>query len=308
MAIEGVRDLTEAIRNRNTEILGDIFAPTYNGTTYYVDGNYGEDGRTGMSWEKPLKTLNEAFARSHLDMARGADRYARRNRVYACGDEFSDTLITSPQKTDIIGVGSDNGYPMAGLKGNHAPVNSAMGTRWFNFRFLPVTANPIFTLGATSGNPEYHYCQFDASGDLIATTAITATACARLKVKNCELIGDTSGFSTAAISIAAGEAVGISIEKNTIFSESIGILIASHTGKDCWLKENWIKSTGICISAASTVFHVVGNRCITLNAAGTAGAGAIICNQFLSNDNRLTCSDLAFTYPLLGEDANGQTG
>jgi hypothetical protein len=280
------------------------------GMDYFVDNNYGSTGNDGLTWMTALKTLAGAITLSNANIANDPrihhGGFCSRNRIFFRGDQETATLVTQPEKCDVIGVGSDSGYPMAGLMGNHAPADGHFGTRWYNIRFIPKTAAPIFTLGSTSGNPEFHGCLFDADGDAVATTGITTAAVSRLKVIGCEFTGNTTGFSTAAISIGAGAGVGITIADNLIYSASIGILIAGHSGANCSLLRNFIKSTGICISASGSVFNVIGNRGITLNAPGTAGAGAVICNQFLSCDNRFTTSNTAFTYPLLGEDANGE--
>jgi hypothetical protein len=285
----GVVNFRQGVASFGNLLVGDG-SKDISGSTYFVDGNSGADGNKGDSFLRPFKTLTKAFAVSNADIARGSDRWARRNTIYVSGDQIEENLVTQPEKCDVRGVGSDSGYPMAGIKGNHAPVDGHFGTRWYNIRFIPDTAAPIFTLASTSGNPEFYDCLFDADGDAVATTAITTATVSRLKVIGCEFVGNTTGFSTAAISIGSGAGVGITIANNLINSASIGILIAGHSGVGCWILKNFIKSTGICISAASTVFHIVGNRGITLNDNGTALAGAVIGSVALALDNAFTCS------------------
>ena len=281
----------------------EYFGPK--GGVYYVDGNVAATG--GGSPDHPYATLAEAITASNAAIALSANRWwARRNRIYACGDTLAESLVAYPTKCDVIGCGSDDGFPMAGILGNHIPVNSAMGTRFFNFRFIPVSATPIISLGATAGNSEYYDCLFDSSGTLTATIGILLTAASWVKiVRNKFVPSGGAGFSTAAIDIATGASHGTLIEGNRIYSAAKGIRVNSgFTGVDSWILDNKIKSTLACIDDQAGSFHVVGNRGITLAAAGTAGAGAVVCNQFLSSDNEFTASNLCFTYPLL-HDADG---
>jgi hypothetical protein len=302
--IEAVEQLTEAIRNRNTELLGYFFEPSYNGSSYYVDGNYGHDGRTGADWTHPLSSLTEAISRSNTDIARGADRWAHRNRIFVIGDELTENLVAFPQKCDIIGVGSDSGFPMAGLLGNHVPVNSAAGTRIFNMHLIPVAAAPIISMGATGGNCEVRGCVLDSSGTLTATIGILITAASWCKIiGNMFVQSGGAGFSTAAIDVATGASHGLVIEGNRIMSASKGIRANSgRTGADSWIKDNYIKSTLACIDEQSSTFHIVGNKGITLAAKGSSLAGAVVGNVALSCDNKFTCAgtDNNIVWPAAG--------
>lgn len=271
------------------------------GNTWFVDGNMGNDGNEGIEWNEAFKTLAYAFSVSHADIARSDQKHwARRNTIYIAGDQFEETLIAFPQKTDIIGLGSDSGFPMAGIKGNHAPVNSAMGVRLFNIHFIPKTAAPIVTLVSTSGNVEFHGVNLDASGDAIATTAITSTACARLIVEDSQIggVGSGTSFSTSAISLGNGAAMQTVIARNRIYSSGDGIVVGStRSGGDSWIIGNFIKSTTICINDPSSTFHIWNNRGASVADDGTAGAGNVVGNVKLSGDNVFAGNDKTFIWP-----------
>ncbi|KKK54076.1 hypothetical protein LCGC14_3088390, partial [marine sediment metagenome] len=114
---------------------------------------------------------------------------------------------------DVIGVGSADGYKGAGITGNHLPVNSAMGTRFYNIAFRPLTAADIMTLTSSNQAVEFHGCVFDANGAATAVSAIDATASNFLKIRNCEFHG---AFSGDVIDIGAGVADSTVIKDNII--------------------------------------------------------------------------------------------
>lgn len=267
----------------------------FSGSTYFVDGNSGSDGNTGKSYEKPFKTLAKAFAVSHADIARGADRWARRNTIYISGDTFDENLVVFPQKTDVIGLGSYDANPRAGIKGVHAPVNSAIGTRFFNIHWkAEATASPMITLASDSGGIEFYNCVFDGVVGTV-TTGITATASTFLHVEDCQFWGV---FATAAISIATGDAVRTEIIGNRITDATVGILINSGTtfSYGCIIDNNIISVATITIDDNSDLAVVTRNELISAGAGATVGtmANAMQCdiNVFKASNNRLACSNV----------------
>jgi hypothetical protein len=112
-------------------------------------------------------------------------------------------------------------------------------------------------------------------------------------VIDCKFIG---GFATSDISLATGAMVDVEIRRNIMHgSAGTGIVINSGTtvAYGGVIAENFISSTGICINDASGKFYVYNNRCVTANAKGSAGAGAIVAGAYMMQDNRISCSDLA---------------
>jgi hypothetical protein len=272
------------------------FQKDFSGSTYYVDGNCGiDDQRYGKSLKKPYKTLAYAFDVSHSDIARGSDRWARRNTVFIAGDTFTETLVAFPQKTDVIGIGSYDSNKQAGIIGNHAPVNAGIGTRFFNVWFKgPAVASPLITLTAACSGMEVEGCVFDAHAS--TTTAITSTASPYMKVRHSRFQG---AFATAYISIAAGEAGGTVIRDNVMGDgAAVGILI-SNSATTSWrsvIKDNFIQTGTITIDDNSDLFYIVGNDLISAGAGATVGtmADAMQCdiNPFRASGNRLACSNV----------------
>jgi len=265
-----------------------------NGSVYFVDNNYGSNSNNGTSWDEAFKTLAYAIAVSNVDIASGASRWARRNIIYFTGDTETTTLVAFPNKCDVIGVGSYDANKMPGITGNHAPVLAAsVGTRFINIWFkAPAVASPIITLTSATSGCEFWGCMFDGVVGTV-TTGITATASPNLKVNNCKFIG---GFATADISLATGAMIDVEIRNNNMHgSAGQGILINSGTtvAYGGLIKDNFISSTGVCINDASSKFHIVNNRVITLGVKGAAGAGGIVGGAYMMLDNRYSASDLA---------------
>lgn len=268
-----------------------------NGEVYFVEGNAGSDFNDGKSWDSAWQTLAKAIAVSHANIASGKFGWAKRNTIYICGDQFEESLIALPQKTDIVGCGSDSGFPMAGIKGHHAPVNGAMGVRFFNIHFRPVTANPLITLVSTSGSNEYHGCNLDSSGDAIATMAISATGNPFLKVMGCQIggVGSGTSFATAAIYLGTGAARETVIAGNRIYSSAIGISVhASRSGGDSWIADNYIYAGTVTIDDDSDTFMVINNKLVTPAADGDT---AVDINIRLAADNWVTNASQAGPWP-----------
>lgn len=264
------------------------------GTVYYCDNNAGNDAYDGLSIDYPFKTLAKAAAVSHADMNR-RNRWARRNTIYYFADTETATLVAFPQKTDIVGLGSYDANKMAGITGNHAPVNTAYGTRFFNIWFKgPAVASPLITLTNATSGVEFIGCCFDAAAQ--TTTGITATAHPFLRVRQCRFQG---AFATAYISIGAGEAGGL-VVRDCIMGDgaAVGILINSGTTTS-WravIKDNFIQAGTITIDDNSDLMYVIGNDLISAGAGATVGtmADAMQCdiNVFRASGNRLACSNV----------------
>lgn len=280
--------------------------PTINpsgGRDYYVDGNAGHDtNNTGSSWDDAYKTVAVGLAASHANIASGAAGWAARNRVFIKGDSFEEDLVALAQKTDIIGVGTKHGFPMASIIGNHSTFAAAYGgCRLFNIQFMaPAAGGDIFTLptGGNVANIEFHGCNFAASSDIAASGAILCTDVDFLVIKDCQFTG---GFSDAVIEFAAGTARGLLIEGNYIDGNDEGIAIDAST--TCVpevgiINKNVIHTGTKCINDASSNFVVTNNNCITTQAKS---GGHITANQYLSSGNKVNASDLANAdWPALG--------
>ncbi|MFA5340606.1 MAG: hypothetical protein WC332_02400 [Clostridia bacterium] len=272
------------------------------GSTYFVDNNSGSDSNDGSSWAKAFKTFAKATAISNIDIARGSDRWARRNTIYYCADTETATIVAFPNKCDVIGCGSYDANKQAGILGNHAPVNAGnYGTRFFNIWFKgPAVASPLVTLASTSSGIEFDSsCVFDANA--LTTTGITATASPFLKVH--PGVRFQGAFATAYISIGAGEAGGTEIFGiRATDSAASGIVInaSTTTSWGAFIAHNMIKAATVTINDASSLFHVIDNDLISL--ATVTGyetpAEALVCNAALASRNHLTAANVNFDYPI----------
>lgn len=262
------------------------------GSTYFVDGNSGLDSNDGSSWENAFKTLAKAFAISHADIARGSDRWARRNTIYAAGDAFTEDLVVLPQKTDVIGVGSYDGFQKAGIIGNHVPVNTAYGCRLINFQFRgDSSGGDMFTLVAGNSGLGFYGCDFHADGGTAATGAILGTAVRFLTVEGCHFNG---AFSDAVIELAAGNGGWTIIRNNIIEGANQGIDVKTgftSSAENSYIIGNVFKTTLACINDTDGVFHLIDNRGITAANKGASLAGAVVGNTDLSAGNLFTCAD-----------------
>jgi len=237
------------------------------GTTFFVDNNYGNDGNDGLSLDAPLKTFARATILNNIDIARGADRWARRNTIYLMADTETATLTAFPNKCDVIGVGSYDANTKPGITGHHAPVNTGnYGTRFINVWFKGVaTATPIVTLASTSSGIQFIGCTFDGVAGTV-THAIKATASPFLKVIGCDIFGL---FATAYIGFGTGDTAGTVIKDNWMHgSDCIGIVnVTGTTSSYQTLVENNVISvtgTGLCVddeaNGSTGILYLVGNR------------------------------------------------
>ena len=276
---------------------------------YYVDGNAGDDSNSGLSWEESLKTLAVGLAASHTDIASGARGWAARNVIYCKGDALDEDLVLLAQKTDVIGVGHWDRHPYCGLIGNHIPTgaaNSGLGTRFFNMYFRANSAGgDIWTLDSTVGGLEFHNCWFDAGSTTAATGAIVSTASTHLGIFNNKF---TRKYSDAVIEFGTGDARGSHIVGNYIEGANAGIELGAGTTDSSGASEefilvadNYISTATECINDAASIARIVNNVCVTLQAKGASGAGAIVGQEFLSGGNKISASDLANAdWPALG--------
>ena len=250
-----------------------IFPNPSGGGDYYVDNNAGVDATgDGLSWATPWKTL--ATAITAINARTGTSNYAARCRIFYKADSETVDLVALPQKTDIIGVGSCDAYPMASIKGNHAPLTEKYGARFFNVRFRPAAAAPLWTLIANNNGVKFIGCQFVGSESAItATSAISTTATELLDVIGCDFDG---AFSADVIAIGAGNASGLKIVGNTIRgAANDGIVIdtgATYTSVNSVpiIKGNLISVAGCTIKDVPDNALVVDNDLISAAATGTA--------------------------------------
>lgn len=268
------------------------------GTTYFVDGNSGLDSNDGKSWENAFQTFARAVVVSNVDIARGSDRWARRNTIYMAGDRLVEDITALPNKTDVIGVGSCDSFKGACLEGDHV-IASGTGTRFYNMGFEPGTADDIFTFStAGSSGIEFHNCEFRANrGGSVATGAIEVTNCINLKVINCEFRG---AFSSEYINIAAGAINGMIIRGNTMVGGADNGIMVTGTGtitggQRGLIADNYIECADIAIDVnATSVFNVINNIMIS---DAAIGSGSYVIDLSFAAKNLLTGNDISVGIP-----------
>ena len=261
------------------------------GSTYFVDNNCGSDSNDGSSWERCFKTLAKAVAVSNVDIARGSDRWARRNTIYYCADTETADLVAFPNKCDVIGVGSYDANTKPGITGNHVPVNAGnYGTRFYNIWFkAPADASPIVTLASTSSGIQFIGCTFSATAT--TTIGIQATASPFLKVIGCRFEG---AFVTSYITFGAGEAGGTEIKDNQMVDAAAAGIIVNSSTTTSWrsvITNNLIQAATLCLDENSDLFYFTRNEFISA-AAVTAGYAEVLdvnvkrgANNYLTADN-----------------------
>jgi hypothetical protein len=275
----------------------EYFGPK--GGIFYVDGNVSATG--SGSPDHPYATLAEAITASDAAMALSANRWwARRNRIYACGDTLAEDLVKFPTKCDVIGCGSYNGNTMLGLSGMHVPVGEAFGTRFYNIMFVAhAHAAPIVTLTGGTASPsgvQFHGCMFDGTAGTM-TSAILSTAHPFMVVNDCDFVGT---FVTSYITFGAGEAGRTRIMNNRMLGTAAKGIVIPGTTTASWMpliEGNKINATGDPIEDASNLFYTVNNRMITAANIATTTDGYTF-NLALSSGNILTgASGVAATIP-----------
>lgn len=272
------------------------------GTTYYVDANAGVNTNDGLSWEYPLKTLAAAIVLSNAAIAAGAAGWANRNRIFYKGDNAeaaAETLITLPNKCDVIGVGSYDHRPMPFMIGNHViGAGAYMGTRFINMGFLsPAAGGVIFTVPTTTSGLAFLGCHFDGRSTVAATKAILATAVEQLTIQGCRFYGK---FSTTTIDLGAGATRALLITDNYIESGAIGV--AAHASLTCadaigFIDRNTFAVVTLCIDDNSSKLSCNDNRGFT--AAAKEIATVMDCNEVTCANNIFGNATGTGIYPAL---------
>lgn len=238
----------------------EYFGPK--GGVYYTDGNVAATG--GGSPDHPYATLAEAVTASDAAMALAGNRWwARRNRIYVCGDDLVEDLVKFPTKCDVIGCGSQDHNTQVGLSGHHAPIGESFGTRFFNVHFKSKAhASPVITLTNATSGLQIHGCTFDGTSGTM-TSGILSTASWCLIVDDCDFVGT---FVTSYITFGAGEAGRTRIINNRMLGTAAkGIVAPAQTTASYkpLIQGNTIHATGKPIEDASNLFFVVNNRLMT---------------------------------------------
>lgn len=273
------------------------------GSTYFVDNNSGNDGNDGSSWERAFKTLQKAAVVSNVDIARGSDRWARRNTIYYCADYETVGMTTFPNKCDVIGCGSYDANSKPGIYGHHVPANAGnYGTRFINIWFKSTAAaGPIVTLASTSSGIQFVDCTFTTNGT--TTIGIQATASPFMKVIGCRFEG---AFATSYMTFGTGECGGTEIIGNTMVDSAVDGIVVGSGATASWspvIKDNFIYAPGIVINDAVSagIFWIVGNNLIsdTSPLGSPSFTEAVVGDLGKMVGNNLTTTTVMGPYPIV---------
>lgn len=270
------------------------------GETFYVEGNAGSDAANGKTWATAFKTLTVALAASHANIAAGSRGWASRNTIYCKGDSLTEDLTKLADKTDVVGVGSCDGFgPGARLLGNHVISGAYIGCRFINMALKDDdTTGTIMTLVTAQGATQFIGCDFLTGTATVR--GLLATAVTDLRVHGCRFLGSwASSFSTACLSLGAGSGNRTFITNNVFnntHATGVGVLVdIARSGAGSWLADNKFATTAMAIDENSDTFAVVGNRIVvgTVKAAETS----VDIPAALSLDNLIVGSNGAISVP-----------
>jgi len=238
------------------------------GRVYFVDGNKSTAGN-GSSWDDAFNTLSAAMAASHADIAVSAYRkWAARNTIFVIADGITEDITKLAQKTDIIGLGSNDAFNgLAKITGSWIipDTTSYMGCRFYNMYFTDSGATPIWDLDTQNGI-EFHNCRFEATA--LTTIGLQLEECNRIVVNKClfTMFGTSRAFATACLVVVqdTDPAYEITIANSRFVTDHIGIDWNETATYDCWIRDNYFLTDGMCVDAEDTVgLMVVENRMVT---------------------------------------------
>ena len=266
---------------------------------YYVDLNISSPG-DGFTLATAFSTIAAAITASNTSIGLTANRWwARRNRIFVCGDGITESLTVLPEKCDIIGVGTDL-YDHPRVTGMHAIAVAKVGCRFINIGFTASGAGDVFDIVAGCYGMSFINCDFTPA-ITGSTKAIEIDDAAGIRIIGCNFqigSGGPSYFATA-IDIEGTIHHDCVIANNVIIGTA-GIAV-SDAAANCFgsiIKDNVIRSTsGLPINEDSDDWMVVNNRMMTTINIGTTTAGYDF-NLALASGNILTgLSGVAATVP-----------
>lgn len=273
------KNLRGWVTTLNTDITlsGGSLGLRSGGTVYYVDGNKSTAGN-GTSWDDAFNTLSAAMAASHANIAVSSRRaWATRNTIYVRADGITEDLTTMAQKTDIIGVGSDDAFEKALITGTWIipDTTSYLGCHFYNMLFQDDGAGgALFDIDTQSGI-EFHNCWFRPNAT--DTIGLQVEECQNIVVNNCFFgeQGTNGDFTASAIKVVDDtDAVwNYRITNNIIYSDAIGIDWDETGSEGNLIAHNFMYTVGIGIDEEGDKVFCIGNRMVTAVDTGTYTAG-----------------------------------
>jgi hypothetical protein len=271
----------------------EYFGPK--GGVYYVDLNVAATG--GGSPDHPFATVAEAITASNTSIGLSTNRWwARRNRIFVCGDGITENLTVLPEKCDIIGCGSDL-VPYPRIIGHHTIALAKVACRFINIGFTLDGTGVGLTIPAGCHG-------FQIIGGMLQpslagnTVGVQITDSALVRIEGFEVHQNPGAYGTGICAVGIAIA-GTTSNHQTLINECFieateGIdVVASAPAYGSRITNNIIKATALCIDENSDVVIVANNELITAANGNTDGAGAIDCNAALASNNRITSGNTA---------------
>ena len=278
-----------------------IYPNPHGGEDYYVDGNVSASG-DGLSWSTAFATLAEAITASNVSIALTANRWwARRNRIFVCGDqEIDENLTVLPEKCDVIGTGTDL-LPFPRIIGNHTIAAATVGVRFINCGFIAEGTGDLFVIPASCHGLQFLGCWFQPK--TTSSKALEITSSAHLRIENCTFTvgaGDMDKIFGIAISLEGTVLHDVQILNNKI-TATAGIKVdsASAVAMGGLIQGNTIRATALAIDDNSDDFQVVNNRWMTDIDTTTSTAGYDFNIQLACGNIQMGATGLCDSVPFM---------
>ncbi len=244
---------------------------------YYVDLNTANSTADGKSWDTAFDTVAEAITASNASIGLAANRWwARRNRIFVCGDGITESLTVLPEKCDIIGVGADL-HPFPRITGAHTIALAKVGCRFINMGFQASGTGDLFVIPAGCHGLQFLGCHFQAAA-AGNTKCLEITDSAIVVIDSCRIVQSPAAYGTGIF------AVGISIEgvasthetviNNNFIDATVPIaVVASSPSYGSVISNNILKAVSYWVDDDSDTVMVINNRAVTAINCATSTAG-----------------------------------
>jgi hypothetical protein len=218
----------------------------------------------GKTWATAFQLLSSAITASDASIGFTANRWwARRNRIFVCGDEVTESLTVLPEKTDIIGVGFDL-FPFPRVFGNHTIAVAKKGVRFVNMGF--VTTGTGICLSIPAGSHGFQMIDCFAHPGTTSTKFLEITDSAHVRLINNRITvgsGSMSVIFGVGIAIAGTASIHDLVIQGNQITATLGITVANGTLMGSLICDNYIRATGLTITDASGDCQLINNRLIT---------------------------------------------
>jgi len=261
----------------------------------------------GTSWSSAFQLISSAITASNTSIGLTANRWwARRNRIFVCGDGIAEDLTILPEKCDVIGVGSDL-YPFPRVIGVHniaatrPTAGKASACRFINMGFQATGTGDLFQIPAACHGLSFIGCTFTAaSGANLKALEIKDSA--HVRIIGCDFLtaaGGVTGIFARAVSLEGTASIHDFVATdNRMTCSNSGFVIAAGDLNGSLVARNVIRQIGadVAIVDSSSECAFVDNRIISSEA--TLAAGSIVTWNPKLAVNNICSSDTARNAPI----------